>query len=856
MRHFFSILFILTHSALFAQITDDFSDGDFTSNPLWSGTDTHYTVNGSFQLQLNNTLADTSYLSTPHGLTSLDNREWNLWVRQAFSPSGGNYGRVYLTSSNADLTADPDGFYLQFGEAGSNDAVRLFKAESGLHTELLAGPLAQIATSFAIRVRVVRDNIGNWDMYIDDTGGTNYTLAGSVNDATALLGTHFGVYDLYTVSNATDFYYDDIYVGNEIVDITPPVLLSAVAINDTSVDVFFDEPLDQTSAENIGNYNIIPFNSVSNAALDGMDPTLVHLTTASVLLNGNSYQLTTNNIADAALNLSGAQSVNFTFLVADTAEFGDVIINEFMCDPSPPVFLPDLEYVEIYNRSSKVFDLSNWTLSDNATSGTIQTDWLLPGEYRVLCATASTGSFFNAVGVTSFAGLNNAGDAIVLKSNLGVLLDSINYTDQWYQDPAKEDGGYSIELINPDDPCSDASNWIASNDIDGGTPGEVNSVYDLTPDIDAPFITTATAFAPNLLNIEFNERVDSTSVANTMFSSNPVLTIQSIDITEATPSQITIHFNENLAFSTVYNIQLEDISDCWLNLTDVTASFVLAETGSAGDLVINEIMFNPLTGGSDWVEIYNRSDKVIDLFNWQLANFDNDTIANQKPITDPIKIHPDDYLVLTEDSTQILQDYPAAITGKYYVMDLPSYNNDSSTVYLLQDNTVRDKVSYSEDWHFQLVDDVDGKSLERIDTQNESDESSNWHTAAEAVGFATPGGENSQYRAAEYNGEFNYTSNTVSPDNDGFEDVLQINYEFVEPGYLGTFTIFDDRGRLIRVLMKNELLGKQGSFTWDGLRDDGTKASIGTYVGVFETFSIQGALMFTKKKVFTVAGKI
>ena len=43
---------------------------------------------------------------------------------------------------------------------------------------------------------------------------------------------------------------------------------------------------------------------------------------------------------------------------------------------------------------------------------------------------------------------------------------------------------------------------------------------------------------------------------------------------------------------------------------------------------------------------------------------------------------------------------------------------------------------------------------------------------------------------------------------------------------------------------------------WDGLTDQKTKTSVGTYIGVFEAFSIQGGLVFAKRKAFVVAGKL
>jgi hypothetical protein len=188
--------------------------------------------------------------------------------------------------------------------------------------------------------------------------------------------------------------------------------------------------------------------------------------------------------------------------------------------------------------------------------------------------------------------------------------------------------------------------------------------------------------------------------------------------------------------------------------------------------------------------------------------------------------------------------------------DLPSYNIDSSTVYLIYNNEIIDKVTYSENWHFQLIDDRKGKSLERISVLASSSDSTNWHTAAEGIGFATPGEKNSQFQPNQGSGDFSFTSKVISPDNDGYEDVLQINYEMKEASMVGSLTIYDDHGIIIRKLAKNELLATKGQFIWDGISDDQSKANIGTYIAVFEVFNLNGSSVFVKKQAFVVAGKI
>jgi len=850
--------FLLICSFAYTQVTDDFSDGDFLNNPSWGGSASDFMVNSNEEVQLNNTIASTSYLSTPHNLSTLDDQEWRIWTKQSFSPSSGNNGRIYLTSDNADLSAAQNGYYIQLGESGSTDALRLFKMEAGSSSVLCSGTDGQIASSFEVRIKVNRSSAGDWTLYADLTGGETYTFQGSANDGSSLIGSHFGFIDVYTLSNATKFYYDDIYIGDQVVDTNPPVMQQVNILDATSIDVLFDESLDNVSAELNSNYEIQPSVVINSAVLDGTNPSLVHLTLVSPLQNGGSYTLFSNNIEDVSGNTAGSQSLSFDYLIGETPSPGDLIVSEIFADPSPIIGLPDAEFIEIYNTSNKIFDLSNWQLNDASSSGTISSAWILPDSYLILTSTSNVDSFAvsTAIPVTSFPSLNNSGDDVVLVDPNGTQIDKVSYTDDWYNDEIKKSGGYSLELINPNDPCSDQSNWSASNSTTGGTPGAQNSIYDNTPDTEAPFIIQSVSLPPNFLEIYFSEGMDSTSLMAALISTSPVLTVQSIFVASTSASSMIVEFIENIQTGELYSINIQNAQDCWMNSQTMTSTFSMPETAEVGDVIINEFVSNPYTGGQDWVEIYNNSSKYIDLIHWQFANYDNDTISNFKEISEHYILYPDDYVVVGEDSSFVIENYPSSVSGKFLINDLPTYTNDSSSIYLLNNFQLMDKVSYEPDWHFSLLDDTDGISLERIDPNNASNESFNWHSAAENIGFGTPGRKNSQYLPAVYNGSFSFTNEVFSPDSDGFEDVLQVSYEMNEEGLLGQVHIYDDKGRIIRILFSNELLGSSGSFTWDGTRDDGTKASIGVYVMLFEAFSTDGSVFFTNLKPFTLAGKI
>jgi gliding motility-associated-like protein len=174
----------------------------------------------------------------------------------------------------------------------------------------------------------------------------------------------------------------------------------------------------------------------------------------------------------------------------------------------------------------------------------------------------------------------------------------------------------------------------------------------------------------------------------------------------------------------------------------------------------------------------------------------------------------------------------------------------------MPDSSISDKVSYQDDWHFSIVKDFKGKSLERLDYNRTSQDEGNWHTAAQIEGWATPGKENSQYFPNQLTEEAVSTYPEVfSPDNDGFEDVLNIAFNVNEPGYVCNITIFDREGRIVKNLVQNQLIGIEGTFTWDGTTNKLERARIGVYIIYFEVFNLTGDVSVVKKAV-VLGGKL
>jgi hypothetical protein len=215
-----------------------------------------------------------------------------------------------------------------------------------------------------------------------------------------------------------------------------------------------------------------------------------------------------------------------------------------------------------------------------------------------------------------------------------------------------------------------------------------------------------------------------------------------------------------------------------------------------------------------------------------------------------VLLRPNQYLVLTTNPENIKKEYHTENPDAFLTMtSMPVFNNDKGSVVLVSKGNRIDQLDYSEKMHFQMIKDYKGISLERSSFINPANETGNFRSAASTVGYATPGYKNSQYvdRDKELVEEVSMLSKTFSPDGDGFEDALQLNYSFKDAGMVANATIYNDRGIMIKHLAKNTTLATAGTLVWDGLNDNYQKALVGVYIIYLEVFNLKGEVKKYRK---------
>jgi hypothetical protein len=264
-----------------------------------------------------------------------------------------------------------------------------------------------------------------------------------------------------------------------------------------------------------------------------------------------------------------------------------------------------------------------------------------------------------------------------------------------------------------------------------------------------------------------------------------------------------------------------------------------------GDLVINEVLFNPFPNASDFVEIYNKSDYEFPMKKLFLASRDKNMELTQIYSLGGYKylIPPKSYFVFTVDTNGVFPYYLIKCPECFQqVAKMPSYNNDDDYVVLLNENMeIIDELYYSEDLQHPLLKDVEGISLERTDVNKPTNDPKNWHSASTESGYATPGYENSQVIQEDIqNPKVTFSSESFSPNSDGFHDEYRIEIRTEKPGYIINTWIFDASGRQIIQLAQNEILGTSDEFIWNGTDETGQRQPLGVYVALVELFDLDG----------------
>ena len=558
----------------------------------------------------------------------------------------------------------------------------------------------------------------------------------------------------------------------------------------------------------------------------------------------------------ASLLIATYTLLNYTLI----AQENDVVINEIMADPSPRITLPEWEYIELYNASSEAINVNKWKIIIGKKELSFNEDIIIqPDGYLILChndAVEELSSYGICHGFSSFQITNSGSDIILIDENEN-LISSINFDISWHSSTYKKDGGWSLEQIDVFNPCAGKNNWDSSIDRNGGSPGKMNSIAG--ENVIPPKLDHITPSSYNEVEVFFNQNMDFESLQQ---NDNYIITElnlypEKIETIKYKNDYVKLTFDYIFEEGELYTLNINNVTNCKdIPLEDeINARFGIPSEVNRSDIIINEILFNPISPGVEYLELYNRSDKVIDLkeimFGTIKQSFPNPPDTALKEICSESRIIlPQSYVLLSLDKEIVIEQYLDADndtntdTDFLDVESFPSLPNEEGHVIICDKSRVMiDEMRYSDKMHYDLLSITQGVALERISAENPSLDENNWHSASFNFNYGTPGYRNSMtinINADVDKNEIVITPEVFSPDGDGYNDICSICYKLDDNRYSLNIKIFNSDGLLVRNLLNNNLVNNEGVVYWDGSDDNNSSVSIGIYIVQAEIFDLNG----------------
>lgn len=323
----------------------------------------------------------------------------------------------------------------------------------------------------------------------------------------------------------------------------------------------------------------------------------------------------------------------------------------------------------------------------------------------------------------------------------------------------------------------------------------------------------------------------------------------------AKPNEVVLQFGTQQIKSGInYTILIKNIQDKNGNSLEQSISFLYAERPGKNDIIITEVLTDPYIGGEDFVEIHNPTSKYLKLDSLLISNSQrNETRVIR---TDHVLL-PGTYVAISKNTAFLKTTYNTPDSAAFIEATIPAFNVASANISILSrkngQNITIDSFDYDEAFHFSLIDDTKGVSLERISLEQNTNDRNNWHSASSTTKFATPGYKNSNSinRNTTINeDEFMVLDKKVfTPNGDGDLDFVLMQFQLEKAGYLAKIKLFDADGFPVVELGQNILLGTESSIKWDGTDAEGNIVKTGMYIILCQLLHPDGDVKEIKKVV-------
>ena len=420
---------------------------------------------------------------------------------------------------------------------------------------------------------------------------------------------------------------------------------------------------------------------------------------------------------------------------------GDLVVNEIMYAPTAP----ESEWIEILNNSNKSINLNGYKIANSKdTINVINKSYILLSNEIILITKDTIGfskyPVIPKLHISSFPTLINSKEKVILLDSLERVIDSLEYKSTW-----GGTGGKSLERIEPGFSSVDSASWKTTSSKNGGTPGYINSNSMKNYDVEISKVFFSPDIPAFANEVKINTQITNIGkqVASFHLCLKEILSDGSVEIREETITQ-SLQSGESSLFEFAYSIkslqtkhtfEVSAILERDENKSNNSLVSSIYPAYNSNSIVINEIMYSPINGEPEWIELYNNSNYSISIDEWSICDI-LPTSSKSKINADNFLLSSNEYLVVTKDTT--IKNYHGSIKSKLIVVGFPNLNNDADGV-VIKDfyNRTIDSVRYESKWGG-----TNGKSLERVKIESHTNENENWGSSRD-IELSTPGRLNS-----------------------------------------------------------------------------------------------------------------
>ncbi len=440
-----------------------------------------------------------------------------------------------------------------------------------------------------------------------------------------------------------------------------------------------------------------------------------------------------------------------------------IVISEIMYKPAPRPDGKNLEYIEIYNSNPWLHDLSGYQITCADMRYTFPAGTLIASNSFIVVA-AVPADLQSVYGLPNVMGpytgsLKKAETLQLLDEHAHVLL-TVPYSDTYPWPVAANEMGHSIVLANPTYGEGDPRAWGISDGL-GGSPGQPES-FTASPLrnvlINEILSHTENIAVPQFIEL-YNHSATSVDVSGCILTDNPATNKLVLPAgTIIAPNGFVTFLQPQFGFTlsgtgeTLYLLkpdgrrvldalqfgaQFDGVSyGRWPDGANDFYAFTTNTPGTnnspirIGDVVINELMFNPISGNDDdqYIELYNQGTNLVNLAGWQLSAGVTFTFPG-------VTLAPNGYLVVARNPANLFAKYPnlnsgntvgnfsgkLSHNGELVVLSMPQLYRTNTPILVAED-----QVTYGTGGRWGQWADGGGSSLELIDPRANHRLAANW----------------------------------------------------------------------------------------------------------------------------------